>query len=194
MTTKVGRWSVLAMLSGLLVSSVAASGCNRADGRMDKAAKGSDTDGEEEEKPTPVVPAEVVRGSMLATISSASTIEAERQATIHAESTGRILSLKVEEGDKVKKGKQLARIKADAQANSVDRARKMLVQSQRDFDRAQKLYDSNVIGKEEYDRAKDAVDVAKLDVRDRNRDVRNTKIVAPFSGTITERMLIEGSF
>jgi len=194
LTAQVGRWSALAMLTGLLVQGAVGSGCNRADGRMDKTATGTDTDGEDEEKPTPIVPAKVVRGSMLATISSASTIEAERQATIHAESTGRILSLTVEEGDKVKKGKQLARIKADAQSNSVDRARKMLVQAERDFERAQQLYNSKVIGKEEYDRAKDAVDVAKLDVRDRNRDVRHTKIVAPFSGTITERMLIEGSF
>lgn len=190
------RWSPRALTAAvLLVSSGAfAVGCQvQAKPQMTEGT-GSETDGEEEEKPTPVVPGKVTKGLMLATISSASTIEAERQATIHAESTGKILSLTVEEGDKVKKGQRLARIKADAQASSLVRANTSLDTAERDFQRAQQLYDSKVIGKEEFDRAKDTFEMAKLDVRDRNRDVRNTRVVAPFAGTITERVVTEGSF
>ncbi len=190
---RVGRGS-LWLCAYLLLAAVGVGGCQvQAKPQMTEGAD-TDTGGEDEEKPTPVVPGKVSRGSMLATISSASTIEAERQATIHAESTGRIVALSVEEGDKVKKGQRLARIKADAQASSLDRANTSLANAERDFNRAEQLYNSKVIGKEEFERARDTFEMAKLDVRDRNRDVRNTRVIAPFAGTITERVLIEGSF
>jgi membrane fusion protein (multidrug efflux system) len=146
------------------------------------------------EQPTPVVVAEVGRGSITATISAASTIEAERQVTVNAESTGRLVDLSVEEGDKVKAGQLLARIRFDAQANSLVRANTSLAKAQTDFDRASRLFDEKVIGQEEYLRARNALEVAELDLRDRAREMKNTKVTAPFSGTITQRSVTEGGF
>jgi multidrug resistance efflux pump len=36
--------------------------------------------------------------------------------------------------------------------------------------------------------------MARLDLRDRSREMRNTKVVAPFTGTITQRMVAAGGF
>ena len=130
----------------------------------------------------------------MSTISAASTIEAERQVTIHAESTGRLVDLTVEEGDKVKKGQVLARIRFDAQANSLVRANTSLEKARVDFERAERLYNEKVIGQEEFLRAENALQIAQLDLSDRSREMRNTKVAAPFDGTITLRKVTEGAF
>jgi len=146
------------------------------------------------EAPTPVVVGAVERGSIVSTISAASTIEAERQVTIHAESTGRLVDLTVEEGDTVKKGQILARIRFDAQTNSLLRANTSLDKARVDFDRAEKLFNDKVIGQEEYLRAQNALEIAQLDLSDRSREMRNTKVTAPFDGTITLRKVTAGAF
>lgn len=134
------------------------------------------------------------RGPLAARIEASSTIEAEQQVTVHAESSGRVVELRVEEGDTVRAGQRLARIRADAQAAGLDRARANLDQSGRDLATVERLFDRGVASRDEYERAKLAYETASLDVRDRRRDVGNTVVTAPFAGTITERMVTEGAF
>lgn len=177
--------------AGALLLALAGAGCDARAARDGKA----DKEGEEaKEQPTPVVVGVVERGSIVSTISTASTIEAERQVTVHAESTGRLVDLTVEEGDQVKKGQLLARIRYDAQANSLVRANTSLEKARVDFDRAERLYNEKVIGQEEYLKARNALEVAQLDLSDRSREMRNTKVTAPFDGTITQRKVTEGAF
>jgi membrane fusion protein (multidrug efflux system) len=175
----------------VLLAAVVIAGCQASAGGTDR--KG-DKKEDRPDQPTPVVVAAVERGPIVSTISAASTIEAERQVTIHAESTGRLVDLSVEEGDKVKKGQVLARIRFDAQANSLTRANTSLAKAQLDFDRAEQLYNEKVIGQEAYLQAKNALEVAQIDLTDRSREMRNTKVTAPFDGTITLRKVTEGAF
>ena len=169
-------------------------GCQANAGKKGFGKSDEDKDKEEEIEAVPVVPGVVDKGSITAVITAASTIEAEQQVTIHAESTGRIVALKSEEGDKVKKGQNLARIRFDAQSSALLRANTSLAKAEEDARRADMLYRDGVIGKEEYDQSQNALSLAKLDVQDRSREIRNTKIVAPFTGTITERFVAEGAF
>ncbi|MEZ4430729.1 MAG: efflux RND transporter periplasmic adaptor subunit [Nannocystaceae bacterium] len=174
-----------------------AAGCNAraGDGPTGKRGESGETDGEEaKEQPTPVVAGELKRGDITNTIAVASTIEAERQVTVHAESTGRVMSLTVEEGDKVKKGERLAQIKYDAQASALNRASTSLEKAKADYERAQQLFSAKVIGKEELAQTRNAYELAQLDVRDRSREVRNTKVNAPFDGTIIKREVTSGAF
>lgn len=166
-------------------------GCQANAGGFEKK-KASET--EVVEQPSPVVVGTVEHGAITATISAASTIEAERQVTVNAESTGRIVDLAVEEGDKVTAGQILARIRFDAQASSLLRANTSLAKAQTDFERIEQLYKEKVVGQEEYLKARNALDVAELDLRDRAREMKNTKVTAPFSGTVTQRMVTEGGF
>jgi membrane fusion protein, multidrug efflux system len=178
--------------SGVLLSlTLWAGGCQASAGGTDRKEEKPD---EAAEQPTPVMVGSVERGSIVSTISAASTIEAERQVTIHAESTGRLVDLDIEEGDHVKKGQILARIRFDAQANSLTRANTSLDKAQVDFDRAERLFNEKVIGQEEYLKARNALEVAQLDLSDRSREMRNTKVTAPFDGTITLRKVTEGAF
>lgn len=152
-------------------------------------------DGQEaEEKAVPVLVGTVQRGPITASISAASTIEAERQVTVNAESTGRIIKLNVEEGDKVKEGQLLARIKYEAQSSGLDRAETSFERAEKDYENVKALYERRVASKDELDAARVAYENARIDVRDRERDVRNTRVVAPFAGTVTERFVSQGSF
>lgn len=147
-----------------------------------------------EERPSPVLIATVERGTIQGQIRAASTIEAELQVTVHAESTGRITSLSLEEGDEVKEGDTLARIRRDAQSLGFERAETNLADVQREFERVEKLYQQGIASQSEYDQAKSNVDAARLDIKDRRRDLSNTVIKAPFSGIVTRRFVSEGGF
>jgi membrane fusion protein (multidrug efflux system) len=185
------KGSVAIRLGLMLVMSAPvgfASGC----GKPQAAAAASE--GEEDTKPTPVVIGTAYAGPITATITAASTIEAERQVTVHAESTGRITRLEVEEGDQIAIGTLLARIEADAQAAGLDRADTNLTQARADFEAVGQLFAKKAASREELDAAKLAYDSARLDVKDRRRDVRNTRVTAPFSGTVIERFVSEGAF
>lgn len=175
----------------LLLLVALALGCQASAGGVDKKKA---ADAEVVEQPSPVVVGAVERGAITATISAASTIEAERQVTVNAESTGRLVDLSVEEGDEVKAGQVLARIRFDAQASSLVRANTSLAKARTDFARVEQLYKERVLGEEEYQKARNALDIAELDLRDRAREMKNTKVTAPFAGTITQRKVTEGGF
>jgi RND family efflux transporter MFP subunit len=153
-----------------------------------------DSEGEKERPPVPVVTTTVARGGIQSSFSAASTIEAERKVTVHAESTGRIVLLTVQEGDEVKTGKLLAQIKYEAQVNSLDRAASNLDKTRLEYERVQSLFDKGAAAREQLDSTRIAYDTALIDMKDRQREFRNTKVLAPFSGTITERAVNQGAF
>ena len=192
-TLGLSRARGLAFVLPLLAVTLTQTGCQGRAG-ADDGKKSGDKKDDVEEQPTPVVVGTVERGAIVATISSASTIEAERQVTVHAESTGRLVDMTVEEGDLVKKGELLARIRFDMQANSLVRANTSLDKARADFERAEKLFADRVIGEEELLRARNTLEIAQLDLSDRSREMRNTKITAPFTGTITQRKVTAGAF
>ena len=171
----------------LLLSKLLLGACNPAGARADE-------DEEEVEQRAPVVVETARKGIIEASIEAASTIEAEQAVTVHAESTGRIVSLAFEEGDKVDKGKQLARIKADAQAAMMRRASTSLAKAKRDLEIVERLHARGVASDDELAQARLTHKTASLDVSDSRRDVRNTKVTAPFAGTVTERFVSEGGF
>jgi membrane fusion protein (multidrug efflux system) len=155
---------------------------------------GDDAPAEVEERATPVVVAPVGRGAIAASISVSSTIEAERQVSVHAEATGQIIELSVEEGRDVQAGELLARIKYEAQSNLLERASTSLEKAEADLARIQALFSRGAASKEELDNAELAARNARIDAKDRTRDVKNTRVRAPFDGTVTERLVAQGSF
>jgi membrane fusion protein (multidrug efflux system) len=149
---------------------------------------------EPEERPTPVLIATLERGTIQGQIRAASTIEAELQVTVHAESVGRITSLVLEEGDTIEAGQVLARIRREAQSLGVERAETNLADAERELARVEALFRQGIASQSELDQARTRVDTASLDKRDRRRDLSNTVIVAPFTGVLTRRFVDEGAF
>ncbi|WP_165703815.1 efflux RND transporter periplasmic adaptor subunit [Enhygromyxa salina] len=188
------RRTVALTCSLLALSLLGVSACNGAmGGGPGMGGKGGAPE-EQEERPTPVLLATVELGTIQGQIRAASTIEAELQVTVHAETTGRITALQLEEGDEIKSGQQLARIRRDAQSLGFERAETSLADAQRELDRVEKLLKQGIASQSEYDQAKSSVDLAKLDKRDRRRDLSNTVVNAPFDGILTRRFVDEGAF
>ncbi len=152
------------------------------------------TTGGEEDVAVPVVVETVRSGEIAGRVVSASTIEAERKVTVHAEATGRILDLRVEEGQKVARGQVIARIEGDAQAAGLLRAKANLEKARLDFERIRALHARGAATDEELETARITYETARIDLRDRQRDVRTTKVRAPMAGTVTERFVDEGAF
>ncbi len=159
-------------------------------GRADASDRGASQD--EEEIATPVVTHRVATGEISAQLRATSTIEAERMVTVHAESTGRITRLSFEEGDEITEGQLLARIKQDVQRSGLNRASTSMAQAKSDLETVRALFDRGVASQDELTAAQRAYDMAQLDVSDRKRDVSNTRVQAPFAGTVTERTAGDG--
>lgn len=181
---------LLAWFLPLASALVLAAACGGPSGAMAKGTPEEDA----AERAVAVVTTTVKSGSIDAELSAASTIEAERMVTVHAESTGRLVDLAFEEGDIVEAGKVLGRIRSDLQSSGLDRASTSLAKAKADLDTAESLFAQKVLSKQELESARLAYKTATIDVSDRKRDVRNTKIVAPLGGTITVRSASEGGF
>ncbi len=188
----VRRISLLAALGGSVMVFTAAAGCSF---KPPGAAEAADTEGDQdEERAAPVVVAPVSRADMEAKIAASSTIEAELGVSVHAETTGRVTGLTVNEGDVVEEGDLLATLRRDAQSTSVKRANVSVEKAQLDYDRIKALYAKGAASKEELDNAEITLRNANLDYNDRRRDLGNTKVRAPFSGVVTERLIDAGAF
>lgn len=186
-------WSLRSWLPLALVSLLAMqTGCDGGPGGP--GGPGMPGAEEAEEQPTPVLVATIERGTIRGQIRAASTIEAELQITVHAESTGRLTSLTLQEGDAIAVDDTIARIRRDAQSIGLERAETSVADAEREFARVEKLHQQGYASQSDYDAAKSTLDKAKLDKRDRGRDLSNTVIKAPMAGIVTQRFVDPGAF
>ncbi|MBR9975115.1 MAG: efflux RND transporter periplasmic adaptor subunit [Bacteroidetes bacterium] len=158
----------------------------------------------------------VERRTVTQVVEATGKIQPQTQVKINAEVSGEIIELPVEEGDAVRKGQLLVRIKPDQYAAQRDQAianlnrmKAMLVQREADFrkveseyKRQQELYKKGLIsesdvesGKSIYEIAKANVDAARFDVQNaaaslsRTReDLAKTAIYSPIDGVVTQRI------
>jgi RND family efflux transporter MFP subunit len=136
-----------------------------------------------------------------AVLTASGYVVARRQAAVASKGTGRLVYLGVEEGDPVRKGQTIARLEdADVQAAAA-RARENLRLAEADLkdaklslDRMTFLLQEGLVAKAEYDAAEArykrvlaSIDAAKFSVREAEVAVENTRIVAPFDGTVLKK-------
>lgn len=127
----------------------------------------------------------VSRQSITETVSANGKVQPEKELKMSADVSGEIVDLFVKEGDVVKKGMLLAKIKPDIYVSSLDRAvaamnssksglegsRSRLLQAQSQFEKAQlaynrnkKLFDDGVISASDFENIKSSFEVAKAEV------------------------------
>jgi HlyD family secretion protein len=128
-------------------------------------------------------------------------VVAQRKAAIASKATGRLVFLGFKEGDKVKEGQIIARIesadveaalaqaKADYQVAQADR-----IEAEQSYERANKLLNQHLISQAEFDIAKSRTDRVTASIASRSAAVKaaevqleNTRIRAPFDGTILSK-------
>ena len=136
-----------------------------------------------------------------AVLTASGYVVARRKAAVASKGTGRLVFLGVEEGDKVKKGQVVARLEDDDVIAARERARENLRVAEADLydakknaERMRALLKQEMIAQAEYDiaearykRVVATIDAAKFGVREAEVAVENTRIVAPFDGTVLKK-------
>ena len=144
----------------------------------------------------------------------------ETEVKISSEASGEIISLPVMEGDTVKKGQLLARIKPDiietqlqqyqaaldASKTDIDYQKSSLERAEYEFDRVRELYKDEYVSKQDLDRAKTNLDQtrsqyqnslaryeqAKASLKQIQRNASRTTITSPIDGIVTSLNVEKG--
>jgi RND family efflux transporter MFP subunit len=136
-----------------------------------------------------------------AVLTASGYVVARRKAAVASKGTGTLVFLGVEEGDKVKKGQIIARLDDSDVAATLERARENLRFAEADLNDAKQslerqkiLLERDIVARAEYDvaearykRVVAAIDAARFAVKEAQVAVDNTRIVAPFDGTVLKK-------
>ena len=158
----------------------------------DDLTSSNSEDDEEETPPVPVEVAMVDRADVYASYSGTTTLEAEREADIVAKTSGIILELLVDEGDRVEADQVVARLDRERLALSVQQARATLSKLENDFVRTQELFEKRLISKDAYDKARYDLESQRASVDMVELDLSYTEVRSPIAGVISERLVKPG--
>jgi RND family efflux transporter MFP subunit len=133
-------------------------------------------------------------------------VEAVNQATLSAQTAGRVAEVKVEVNDRVKAGDLLLRLRATEQVAGLGQAEAQLqaaqaqeAQARAQHDRIRDMYERKVVARATYDAAVAARDsavaalaAARAGVESAREGVAYTELRAPYDGAVTARRVQVG--
>jgi RND family efflux transporter MFP subunit len=136
-----------------------------------------------------------------AVLTASGYVVARRKAAVASKGTGTLVFLGVDEGDKVKKGQVIARLEDSDVVASRERARENLRVTEADLNEAKQnlermriLLEKELVAQAEYDiaearykRVVSTIDAARFGLREAEVAVDNTRIIAPFDGTVLKK-------
>ena len=125
-------------------------------------------------------------------IEVAGTVQAVDQAEIAARISGAVIEVPVQPGARVAKGALLVRIDAAEISAQVRRAKTQRDQAQRNLDRETKLLQLNATTSETVNTLQETLLMADAGYREARAMLAYTEIRAPFSGTITHKLIEVG--
>ncbi len=143
-------------------------------------------------------PAVVVETSTAKVLDVARTIErngslrALRTVALSLQQEGRLLELPFHEGERVAKGDLLARLDDTLLRAQLKKAQAQRAQAELDLRRLKRLKNSRVVAEDELARAATALDVARAEEEELQIQLQQTRILAPFDGTISARLAEPG--
>jgi RND family efflux transporter MFP subunit len=119
-------------------------------------------------------------------------IEAVHQATVSAQTAGRILEVNFDVDDYVLKDTVLLRLRDKEQRAAVQAAEAQFAEAKGNFERMQDLLGRKLVSKAEYDRAEAAVKSAKAALAQAQEQLEHTVVRAPYSGIVVKRHVQPG--
>lgn len=114
-------------------------------------------------------------------------IDAVHQATVSAQTSGRITEINFDVDDYVQKGDVLIRFRAREQAAALSGAEARYREASSNFERIKDLQKQNLVSKAEYDRAEAAVKSARAALDQAQEQAEHTIVRAPYSGIVVKR-------
>jgi len=163
-----------------------ASGCGRR-GNASDADKGGG-----ENNTAVAVPVEVAvlgRGAIEETLRASTHLEAERAVQVRAEAAREVVALLVEEGDSVRRGQTLARLRDDQQRTALARTQGQLERMRTEYERQRGMYEERLISEQAMTNARHELQQLELALADAERELSYTEVRAPIAGTVTQRLV-----
>lgn len=137
------------------------------------------------QEPTKVITEKAIKRNLIETVSANGKIQPEAELKITSDVSGEVVEMYVKEGEQVKKGKLLCRIKPDIYESAFDRvnatvnsskanlkttiaqlaqAQANLANAESSFNRNKKLFDQNAISQQEFDISRATYEASKANV------------------------------
>ncbi|MFW8631353.1 efflux RND transporter periplasmic adaptor subunit [Vibrio natriegens] len=118
----------------------------------------------------------------------------DRQANLGAEIAGKIIALKVEKGESVKQGQVIAQIDKGDLDIQLERAHALLKVREKEFNAAKSLKNKGLQGEVAFSNAEASLVEARAQVTNAQIALRNTNVIAPFSGILDHLFIEVGDF
>ncbi len=113
-------------------------------------------------------------------------IKTRQNVLLYPEYTGTLKKIYVEEGQEVKKGKLLAQIDDAGLKNQLEQLQIQTALSKTTYERTQRLWDQNIGAEMKLLQAKATYESQLKSIAQLKKQLKRTRILAPFSGTIDE--------
>jgi membrane fusion protein, multidrug efflux system len=153
----------------------------------------NDNEGENNERVRliPVETIEIIPDSFDDFIRVSGVVEAIEDATVSAENSGLILSIR-QRGEYVQKGEVIANMDARLSRAQFEAAKTSFELADDSYQRLRSLYEDEIISTQDYKNAKAQRDQAKAQMEQAEKQLSDTHIEAPFNGRIEERFVRTG--
>ena len=183
-----------------LLAAVFAVGCDRggsdnggdADAQDDTTADGGER-GERGPQPVPVEVAAAETRRIAASYSGTANLEVPGDAQVVAKTSGVLLRVLVEEGDQVRAGQVLAQIDPERPRLEAARQQAAMRRLQANFERSKELFERKLVSADAHDQLRYEYEAAKAAYGLARLELSYTAITAPISGVIAERMAKPGN-
>jgi membrane fusion protein, multidrug efflux system len=142
-------------------------------------------------KPTPVRVQSAVTGPSTPPISTNGTVATKDEMRLSFKSGGVIKSIRVQEGDMVKRGQILAEIELTEVNAQVEQARQLAEKARRDLDRGERLYNDQVISLEQLQDLRTQAAMAHAGLRSAEFNRGFSVITASGDGVVLRKMAEE---
>ncbi len=128
------------------------------------------------------------------TVELGGTLEAPERVEIAARIEGAVVALEVDLGDRVARGDTLARITPEDFAARVAQIDAELEQARSDRARLEQLAERELATVQQVEQARTRERVLAAQRRVAGRQLRDTRVVAPFGGAVAQRLVSPGAF
>jgi membrane fusion protein (multidrug efflux system) len=127
--------------------------------------------------------------SLTDTISVTASLRGIHEAKVSAETGGRVIALYGEVGDFFEKGEPLLQLDSTLKGLTAQQAKVAFDKASADYTRAQNLFKVQSISDSELEAARLGAKAAEVAWRMAETDYENTKVRAPFAGTLANRLV-----
>jgi len=118
------------------------------------------------------------------TLEAVGTVRAARGVNLASETSGEIIAISIESGQRVEAGQLLVTLNDSVEQAELRRAEANLVLARQLYDRDASLVKQKSIPQSQYDRSRADLDAAMASLAEIEARLDNKRVVAPFSGTV----------